>query len=46
MIGLKQNWSLSNQTDLNLFRLLVNKVYKKWLIFFLERHWQNINLLV
>ena len=29
MVSLKQDWSLSNQTSSNLFRLLVNKVYKE-----------------
>ena len=33
MVSLKQDWSLSNQTCSNLFRLLVNKVYKEQLNF-------------
>ena len=33
MVNLKQDLSLSNQTCSNLFRLLVNKVYKEQLNF-------------
>ena len=33
MVSLKQDWSLSNQTCSNLFRLLVNNVYKEQLNF-------------
>ena len=29
MVSLKQNWSLSNQTNPSLFRLLINKVKTK-----------------
>ena len=45
MVSLKQDLSLSNQTCSNLFRLLVNKVYKEQLNF----TWKtlaNYNLLV
>ena len=33
MVSLKQNWSSSNQTCSNLFKLLVNKIYKEQLNF-------------
>ena len=33
MVSLKQDWGLSNQTGSDLFKLLVNKVYKEQLNF-------------